>query len=143
MHGAGPPTLRPLGGVLTAMAVALSGTAVSAVALPWFVLATTGSAARTGLVAFCEMTPYVVVKLFSGPLVDRSGPRTVSWTTDLVSALAAAAVPLLHALDLLSFPLDQIRQCAGLHFSPFFSPQCTIEFSSTFPERLITWIKDC
>ncbi len=51
------------------------------------------------------MTPYVVVKLFSGPLVDRTGPRTVSWTTDLVSALAAAAVPLLHALDLLSFPV--------------------------------------
>ncbi|WP_405777572.1 MFS transporter [Streptomyces sp. NBC_01538] len=87
------------------MAVSLSGTAISAVALPWFVLATTGSAARTGLVAFCEMTPYVVVKLFSGPLVDRTGPRTVSWTTDLVSALAAAAVPLLHALDLLSFPV--------------------------------------
>ncbi|WTY65600.1 MFS transporter [Streptomyces sp. NBC_01410] len=102
---AGRRALRPLGGVLTAMAVSLSGTAVSAVALPWFVLATTGSAARTGLVAFCEMTPYVVVKLFSGPLVDRTGPRTVSWTTDLVSALAAAAVPLLHALDLLSFPV--------------------------------------
>ncbi|PZG88121.1 MFS transporter [Streptomyces sp. NTH33] len=31
--------------------------------------------------------------------------RTVSWTTDLVSATAAAAVPLFHALDLLSFPL--------------------------------------
>lgn len=86
----GRRALRPLGGVLTAMAVSLSGTAVSAVALPWFVLATTGSAARTGLVAFCEMTPYVAVKLFSGPLVDRTGPRTVSWTTDLVSALAAA-----------------------------------------------------
>ncbi|MEW2118331.1 MFS transporter [Streptomyces sp. NPDC005474] len=98
-------TVRPLHGVLAAMAVSLSGTAISAVALPWFVLATTGSAARTGLVAFCEMTPYVVVKLFSGPLVDRTGPRTVSWTTDLVSALAAAAVPLLHALDLLSFPV--------------------------------------
>ncbi|MFJ9769281.1 MFS transporter [Streptomyces erythrochromogenes] len=101
----GRRTLRPLAGVLTALAVSLSGTAVSAIALPWFALATTGSAARTGLVAFCEMTPYVVVKLLSGPLVDRTGPRTVSWTTDLVSALAAAAVPLLHALDLLSFPV--------------------------------------
>jgi MFS family permease len=51
------------------------------------------------------MTPYVVVKAFTGPLVDRIGPRAVSWTTDLASATAAAAVPLLHALDLLSFPL--------------------------------------
>ncbi|MFI5825285.1 MFS transporter [Streptomyces rishiriensis] len=101
----GKRSLRPLGGVLAAMAVSLSGTRISAVALPWFVLVTTGSATQTGLVAFCEMTPYVVVKAFTGPLVDRIGPRVVSWTTDLASATAAAAVPLLHALHLLSFPL--------------------------------------
>ncbi|MFG3049031.1 MFS transporter [Streptomyces sp. NPDC048241] len=103
--GLGKRSLRPLAGVLTAMAVSLTGTRVSAVALPWFVLVTTGSATRTGLVAFCEMAPYVAVKAFTGPLVDQAGPRTVSWTTDLVSAVAAAAIPLCHALHLLSFPL--------------------------------------
>ncbi|MFE4050624.1 MFS transporter [Streptomyces sp. YIM B13518] len=100
----GRRSLRPLGGVLAAMAVSLTGTRISVVALPWFVLVTTGSATLTGLIAFCEMTPYVVVKAFTGPLVDRTGPRAVSWTTDLASATAAAAVPLFHALDLLSFP---------------------------------------
>ncbi|MFD7695893.1 MFS transporter [Streptomyces sp. NPDC059805] len=87
------------------MAVSLTGTRVSAVALPWFVLVTTDSATRTGLVAFFEMAPYVVVKAFTGPLVDRAGPRTLSWTTDLASAAAVAVVPVLHALHLLSFPL--------------------------------------
>ncbi|MEU9731412.1 MFS transporter [Streptomyces sp. NPDC048002] len=101
----GRGSLRPLVGVLAAMAVSLTGTRISVVALPWFVLVTTGSATQTGLVAFCEMTPYVVVKAFTGPLVDRIGPRAVSWTTDLATATAAAAVPLLHALGLLSFPL--------------------------------------
>ncbi|WP_353946356.1 MFS transporter [Streptomyces sp. HUAS MG91] len=101
----GRRSLRPLGGVLAAMAVSLSGTRISAVALPWFVLVTTGSATRTGLVAFVEMTPYVLVKAFTGPLVDRIGPRAVSWATDLVSAAAAATVPLFHVLGLLSFPL--------------------------------------
>ncbi|MEU2556997.1 MFS transporter [Streptomyces sp. NPDC013313] len=101
----GDRSLRPLSGVLAAMAVSLTGTRVSAVALPWFVLVTTGSATQTGLVAFCEMTPYVTVKAFTGPLVDRIGPRAVSWTTDLASATAAAAIPLFHTLDLLSFPL--------------------------------------
>ncbi|GAA0830223.1 macrolide resistance MFS transporter Mrx(A) [Streptosporangium amethystogenes subsp. fukuiense] len=101
----GQRSLRPLGGVLAAMAVSLTGTRISAVALPWFVLVTTGSATQTGLVAFFQMAPYVVVKAFTGPLVDRIGPRPVSWTTDLVSAAAAAMVPLLHALHLLSFPL--------------------------------------
>ncbi|MEE1759789.1 MULTISPECIES: MFS transporter [unclassified Streptomyces] len=98
-------SLRPLGGVLAAMAVSLTGTRVSAVALPWFVLVSTGSATQTGLVAFFETAPYVVVKALTGPLVDRVGPRTVSWTTDLASATAVAAVPLFHALHLLSFPL--------------------------------------
>ncbi|WP_051967223.1 MFS transporter [Kitasatospora mediocidica] len=94
---------RPLLGLLTAEAVSLTGTRVSAVALPWFVLVTTGSATRTGLVAFCEMAPYVLVKALAGPLVDRIGPRVISWSTDSVSAVAAGLVPLLYALHLLSF----------------------------------------
>ncbi|WP_326619250.1 MFS transporter [Streptomyces anulatus] len=98
-------SLRPLAGVLAAIAASVTGTRISLIALPWFVLVTTGSATRTGLVAFCEMAPYVLVKALSGPLVDRTGPRTVSWSTDLVSAVAAAAIPLLHTLDLLSFPV--------------------------------------
>ncbi|MER6298520.1 MFS transporter [Kitasatospora sp. NPDC001539] len=102
---AGPPvrSLRPLAGVLAATAVSLTGTRISAIALPWFVLATTGSATMTGLVAFAEMAPYVLVKALTGPLVDRLGPRVVSWSTDAVSALAAGLVPLLHARGLLPF----------------------------------------
>ncbi|WP_367136783.1 MULTISPECIES: MFS transporter [Streptomyces] len=94
-------SIRPLAGVLAATAVALTGTRVSAIALPWFVLVTTGSAALTGLVAFCEMTPYVLVKMFTGPLVDRVGPRVVSWAADSLSAVAAVLIPLLHAFGLL------------------------------------------
>ncbi|MFH9350670.1 MFS transporter [Kitasatospora sp. NPDC017646] len=103
--GAVPPvrSLRPLVGVLAATVVSLTGTRVSAIALPWFVLATTGSATLTGIVAFAEMTPYVLVKALTGPLVDRLGPRVVSWTTDAVSAVAAGLVPLLHAQGLLPF----------------------------------------
>ncbi|MFJ2781399.1 MULTISPECIES: MFS transporter [unclassified Kitasatospora] len=98
-----PRSVRPLAGVLAATAVSLTGTRVSAIALPWFVLATTGSATMTGLVAFVEMTPYVLVKAFTGPLIDRLGPRVVSWTTDAVSAVAAGLVPLLHGLGVLPF----------------------------------------
>lgn len=98
-------SLRPLAGVLTAMALSLTGTRISVVALPWFVLVTTGSATRTGLVAFCEMAPYVLVKAFIGPLLDRSSPRTVSASADAVSATAALTIPVLHTADLLSFPV--------------------------------------
>ncbi|MEU0146241.1 MFS transporter [Streptomyces sp. NPDC006288] len=95
--------LRPLGGVLAALLVAHSGTRVSAIAIPWFVLVTTGSATQTGLVAFCEMGPYVVVKALAGPLVDRMGPRRISWIADVVSAAAALLIPFLHAEGMLSF----------------------------------------
>ncbi|GAA3027556.1 macrolide resistance MFS transporter Mrx(A) [Streptomyces lactacystinicus] len=89
--------------MLAATVVSVTGTRVSAIALPWFVLATTGSATMTGLVAFAEMAPYVAVKALTGPLVDRLGPRVVSWTTDAVSAVTAGLVPLLHARGLLPF----------------------------------------
>ncbi|MFD1827840.1 MULTISPECIES: MFS transporter [Mumia] len=95
---------RPLAGLLVAMAVAHTGTRVSAIAFPWFVLATTGSATATGLVAFFELAPYVLVKALAGPWIDRVGGRVVSWSTDLVSAAAAATIPVLYALDAL--PLE-------------------------------------
>ncbi|MER7705391.1 MFS transporter [Kitasatospora sp. NPDC097605] len=100
---AAPRNLRPMVGVLTAMAISLTGTRVSAIALPWFVLATTGSATMTGVVAFAELAPYVLVKALAGPVIDRIGPRVVSWSTDAVSAVAAGLVPLLHGLGLLPF----------------------------------------
>ncbi|MFF0774169.1 MFS transporter [Nonomuraea wenchangensis] len=92
---------RPLAGVLAAVAVSLTGTRVSAIAVPWFVLVTTGSPVWTGVIAFAEMAPYVVVKLMAGPLLDRIGPRRVSLAGDVVSAGAAGAIALLHALSLL------------------------------------------
>ncbi|KNB54257.1 MFS transporter [Streptomyces caatingaensis] len=105
-RGEAPPrTLRPLAAVLSSLAVALTATRVSAVALPWFVLVTTGSPTRTGLVAFCEMAPYVLVKALTGPLVDRAGPRAVCWTADTLSAAAAGLIPLCHSLGLLRFGL--------------------------------------
>jgi MFS family permease len=87
---------RGFAGLLAAEGVSFVGTRMSFVALPWFVLATSGSAARTGLVAFAEMLPYVLVCAFGGPLLDRLGHRRVSVLGDLGSAVAVAAIPLLH-----------------------------------------------
>ncbi|MFB9835063.1 MFS transporter [Actinoallomurus acaciae] len=90
-------------GILAALTVSQTGTRISAIALPWFVLVTTGSATKTGVTAFCEMAPYVTAKALTGPLVETAGPRTVSWIADAVSAAALALIPLFHALHLLSF----------------------------------------
>lgn len=100
---AGLTRMRPLAWLLAALLIAQSGTRISAIAIPWFVLTTTGSATQAGLVAFCEMGPYVAIKVFTGPLVDRAGPRRVSWAADVVSAAAALLIPLLHLQGALSF----------------------------------------
>lgn len=87
---------RSFAGLLAAEGVSFLGTRMAFVALPWFVLVTSGSAARTGLVAFAEMLPYVLVCAFGGPLLDRLGARRVSVLGDAGSAAAVAAIPLLH-----------------------------------------------
>ena len=98
-------TRRPLVGGLVAEGISFVGTRISMIAIPWFVLSTTGSATQTGLVAAAEITPLVVLKALGGPLLDRVGPRRVTLACDLLSSLVVAAVPFLHGLGLLEFPL--------------------------------------
>jgi MFS family permease len=69
------------------------------------VLTTTGSATRTGVVAFAEMAPLVLLQALSGPLMDRLGARRVAITCDLGSVLVVGSVPVAHALGALSFPV--------------------------------------
>lgn len=102
-----PTTTRraPLVGGLTAEGISFLGTRISMIAIPWFVLSTTGSATQTGLVAAAEIAPLVIFKALGGPLLDRVGPRRVTLACDLGSALVVGSIPLLHQLGMLSFPL--------------------------------------
>jgi MFS family permease len=93
----------PLRGLLAANAISIAGTAMTLLALPWFVLVTTGSPARTGIVAACEAVPLALATGVSGPLVDRLGARRTAVLSDLLSALAIGAVPVLHASTGLRF----------------------------------------
>ena len=94
----------PLYGFLVADAISLCGTRVSMIAIPWLVLTTTGSAAQTGLVAFAEMLPLVVVKALAGPVIDRLGARRMAIACDVLSMVVVGLIPLLHLAGALSFP---------------------------------------
>lgn len=96
---------RPLYGWLLSDAVSLTGTRISMIAIPWFVLTTTGSVTQTGLVAFAEMLPLVLAKVLGGPVIDHLGARRVAITCDVGSFFAVGLVPLLHWLGWLNFPL--------------------------------------
>ena len=88
---------------MAANAVSLLGNVIAAVAIPWFVLVTTGSVARTGVAAFFTTLPLALGAFFGGAIADALGPRRASVGGDLASAAAIAAIPLLHALGVLEF----------------------------------------
>lgn len=102
-RGGGRPSSGRHGllGLLTANAVSLTGTQITMIAVPWYVMVTTGSAAATGLVSFCALVPYLATRLASGPAIDRRGARRVSIGADCASVIATGAIPLLHAAGLL------------------------------------------
>jgi MFS family permease len=95
---------KPLWGYLTALAISVSGTRLSMIAIPWFVLTSTGSATKTGVVAFAEMAPLVLLQFLSGPYIDRVGARRMTLVCSAVSTVVVGAIPLLHVLGLLTFP---------------------------------------
>lgn len=82
--------------LLAAEGVSVAGNHMALVVIPLFVLATTGSASRTGITMFFTFLPTVIAGLFGGALVDRLGFRRTSVVADVASALAVAAIPLLH-----------------------------------------------
>ena len=50
----------PIYALFTANAISLVGNVLSAIAIPWFVLQTTGSATRTGITGFFTVLPVVL-----------------------------------------------------------------------------------
>ena len=97
-----PRRKLPLYGLVLAYGISQLGTLMSGLAIPWLVLVTTGSAARTGLVGFAEMAPYVVAQAISGPVVDRFGLRRSCVTGNAAAAVLVGAVPALYAAGALS-----------------------------------------
>ncbi len=105
----------PFAALLAAYTVSVTGTSMSALAIPWLVLTTTGSAAQTGLVAFAQLAPYVATQLLAGPVVDRLGLRRAYVGGNAVGAAAVAVIPVCYALDALALPvLVALVTVAGL-----------------------------
>jgi MFS family permease len=97
-----PANRRPMYALLTASGISQIGNTMTIVAGPWFVLQTTGSAAKTGLVG-AAFALGLLLPILGGPLVDRVGFRRGSVLADLVSAVTVALIPALHLAGLLMY----------------------------------------
>lgn len=93
----------PVYALLVTSTVSIFGNTLTALAVPWFVLETTGSASRTGITAAVVTIPMIISSFFGGTLVDRTGYRALSVFSDLVSAVTVALVPFFYLTMGLNF----------------------------------------
>ena len=94
---------RGVRALVAAEGISNAGSQMTYIVLPWFVLTTTGSPAKTSVVVAAELAPVAVFGLASGAVTSRIGARRTFLIADAARALLLGAIPTLHLLDALSF----------------------------------------
>jgi len=113
--------------LVAAETISVLGTRMTYLALPWFVLVTTGSASKMSLVLAAEILPMAILGVPSGALVQRLGSRTTMLAADLARAPILVSIPILHAAGALDFELLlAIVALLGAFAPPYFAAQRTI-----------------
>jgi hypothetical protein len=93
-------------------------------ALPWFVLATTCSPGRVGVVMAADLVPMVLRAIPGGVLAGRLGAPHTTLACDLARAPLIGLVPLLNHLRRLPFPvLVELVVLHGLFYPPYWTSQ--------------------
>ena len=114
-----PAQRVPLVALYTANVISAIGDILMILAVPWFVLQTTGSVARTGITAFFTTASVALSALLGSAVVDRLGFRRASVVSDLASAAGVALIPLLYVTVGLPFwALLALVFLAGLLTTP-------------------------
>jgi Major Facilitator Superfamily len=115
---------RGLGPLLGAEVVSSLGSQMTYLALPWFVLVTTHSASKMGIVLGVELLPTALFGIPSGALVARLGARRTMMIADGARVPLMVSIPVLHAAGALSFGvLLAIVFVIGCFLAPHFSAQ--------------------
>jgi MFS family permease len=100
-----PLRQRSVRALLFAEVVSKTGTQMTWLALPWFVLVTTGSAKKMTAVLAAELIAAGLAGSASGRIADRLGLRGTLLLCDVARAPLMAAIPALHLMHALSFPV--------------------------------------
>jgi predicted MFS family arabinose efflux permease len=95
---------RPIAALLAAEVLSTTGSQMTWLALPWFVLVTTGSKQMAFVVA-AEAAGYALFGIPSGTLLDRLGPQRTMRLCDAVRAPLMLLVPVLHWSGDLTLPI--------------------------------------
>jgi MFS family permease len=118
---------RRVSALLAAEVVSSIGTQMTWLALPWFVLTTTGSPQRMTYVIIAEVVPLAVFGFAGGAIADRLGNRRTMLVCDLARVPLMAAIPALHEAGHLPFwALLTIVAATGAFISPYYAVQRAI-----------------
>jgi predicted MFS family arabinose efflux permease len=113
---------RSLGAILCAELVSLTGSAMTYVALPWFVLITTGSTAKMGWVLAAELLPVGLLGIPAGTLIARLGAKRTMNVADAARVPLMTAIPVLHWTGNLTFAaLLACTFALGCFMAPYYS----------------------
>jgi predicted MFS family arabinose efflux permease len=115
---------RPVVALLAAEVVSMTGSQMTWLALPWFVLVTTGSATRMTLVVGAEFAGLAALALPGSRLLRRWGAWRTMVACDAARAPLMAAIPLLHWAGALSLGVLLATTFAlGALTAPYFAAQ--------------------
>jgi MFS family permease len=113
---------RSLLGLITAELVSLTGSSMTFVALPFFVLVTTGSTAKMGWVLGAEMLPIAIFGIPAGTLIAKLGAKKTMLISDAARGPLMLVIPILHHYRDLSFPaLLGTTFAIGIFAAPYFA----------------------
>ena len=114
------PRSRSLTGLIAAELVSLTGSAMTFIALPWFVLATTGSTAKMSWVLAAEMLPVAIVGIPAGSVIARLGAKRTMLVCDGARGPLLLVIPILHGTGHLSFAaLLVVTFAIGVFTAPY------------------------
>ncbi|HVB72443.1 MAG TPA: MFS transporter [Ktedonobacteraceae bacterium] len=109
----------PIYAFFAGSAISYAGDMLTALAIPWFVLLTTGSVTQTGITAFFSTLPAVFSAFFGSAIIDRLGYKRTSVIGDIASAVTVMLIPLLyHTVGLAFWQLLALVFVGGLLKSP-------------------------
>jgi MFS family permease len=113
---------RSLLGLIAAELVSLTGSSMTFVALPWFVLVTTGSTAKMGWVLGAEMLPIGLLGIPAGTLITRLGAKLTMLVSDAARGPLMLVLPILHWTGHLTFgALLGASFAIGCFAAPYFA----------------------
>ena len=113
---------RSLQGLIAAELVSFTGSSMTFVALPWFVLVTTGSIAKTGWVLAAEMLPIAIFGIPAGAVIARLGAKRTMLIADAARGPLLMALPILKWTGNLSFgAVLAVTFAVGCFAAPYMS----------------------